>query len=106
MNPQHLYELVAPELAQVEEELREYTHSSVRTISEIGEYILKGGGKRIRPMLLLLTSRMIGEITRARSGSRQSWSSSTMPRSSTTTSSMLRTHGAAGPPQTRHGETP
>ena len=63
MNPQHLYELVAPELAQVEEELRGYTHSSVRTISEIGEYILNGGGKRIRPMLLLLTSRMVGEIT-------------------------------------------
>ena len=63
MNPQYLYELVAPELAQVEEELRQYTHSSVRTISEIGEYILNGGGKRIRPMLLLLTSRMVGEIT-------------------------------------------
>ena len=63
MNPQYLYELVAPELVQVEEELRQYTHSSVRTISEIGEYILNGGGKRIRPMLLLLTSRMVGEIT-------------------------------------------
>jgi octaprenyl-diphosphate synthase len=63
LNPQYLYELVAPELVQVEEELRQYTHSSVRTISEIGEYILKGGGKRIRPMLLLLTSRMVGEIT-------------------------------------------
>jgi octaprenyl-diphosphate synthase len=63
LNPQHLYELVAPELVQVEEELRQYTHSSVRTISEIGEYILMGGGKRIRPMLLLLTSRMVGEIT-------------------------------------------
>jgi len=63
LNPQHLYELVAPELAQVEEELRGYTRSSVRTISEIGEYILNGGGKRIRPMLLLLTSRMVGKVT-------------------------------------------
>ena len=63
LNPQYLYELVAPELVQVEEELRQYSHSSVRTISEIGEYILNGGGKRIRPMLLLLTSRMVGEIT-------------------------------------------
>lgn len=65
LNPQALYDLVAPELAQVEDELRGYTHSSVRTISEIGEYILNGGGKRIRPMLLLLTSRMIGKITPA-----------------------------------------
>jgi octaprenyl-diphosphate synthase len=63
LNPQYLYELVAPELVQVEEELRQYSHSSVKTISEIGEYILNGGGKRIRPMLLLLTSRMVGEIT-------------------------------------------
>jgi len=65
VNPQYLYDLVAPELAQVEEELRGYTRSSVRTISEIGEYVLKGGGKRIRPMLLLLTSRMLGEVTPA-----------------------------------------
>ena len=65
MNPQHLYDLVSPELVQVEEELRGYTRSNVRTISEIGEYILSGGGKRIRPMLLLLTARMLGEITPA-----------------------------------------
>lgn len=63
MNPQQLYEMVAPELAQVEEELRGYTDSTVRTISDIGEYILNGGGKRIRPMLLLLTARMVGKIT-------------------------------------------
>ena len=63
MNPQHLYELVAPELALVEEELRGYTRSSVSTISEIGEYILNGGGKRIRPMLLLLTARMFGKAS-------------------------------------------
>jgi octaprenyl-diphosphate synthase len=63
LNPQHLYELVAPELAEVETELRGYCSSSVSTISEIGEYILKGGGKRIRPMLLLLTSRMIGDVS-------------------------------------------
>ncbi|HET9216029.1 MAG TPA: polyprenyl synthetase family protein [Terriglobia bacterium] len=63
MNPQYLYDLVAPELEEVEQELRGYCQSSVRTISEIGEYILKGGGKRIRPMLLLLTSRMVGEVS-------------------------------------------
>ncbi|HZI50703.1 MAG TPA: polyprenyl synthetase family protein, partial [Terriglobia bacterium] len=63
MNPQFLYDLVAPELAEVENELRGYCKSNVRTISEIGEYILKGGGKRIRPMLLLLTSRMFGDAS-------------------------------------------
>jgi octaprenyl-diphosphate synthase len=63
LNPQHLYDLVAADLELVEEELRGYTRSSVRTISDIGEYVLKGGGKRIRPMLLLLTSRMLGKVT-------------------------------------------
>jgi octaprenyl-diphosphate synthase len=63
LNPQYLYDLVAPDLERVEEELRGYTRSSVRTISDIGEYILNGGGKRIRPMLLLLTSRMLNKVT-------------------------------------------
>jgi octaprenyl-diphosphate synthase len=65
LDPQYLYELVAPELAQVDEELHGFTRSSIRTISEIGEYILSGGGKRIRPMLLLLTSRMVGQVSPA-----------------------------------------
>jgi len=63
LNPQKLYELVAPELAQVEAELRGYSQSSIRPIGEIGEYLLNAGGKRIRPMLLLLTSKMVGEIS-------------------------------------------
>src|SRR4029078_11680947 len=46
LNPQHLYDLVAPELAEVEVELREYCESSVSTISEDGPYVLKGGGQR------------------------------------------------------------
>lgn len=62
MNARKLYELVAPELAQVEMELRNYTQSPIQPIGEIGEYLLDGGGKRIRPMLLLLTSKMLGEV--------------------------------------------
>jgi len=57
---QKLYELVVDELPLVEEELRSYTDSNVREIREIGHYLLNGGGKRIRPVLLLLTSQMIG----------------------------------------------
>jgi octaprenyl-diphosphate synthase len=63
LNPQQLYDLVAPELAQVENELRRFTRSNVSTISDIGEYVLDGGGKRIRPMLLLLTSKMLGKVS-------------------------------------------
>lgn len=60
MTPQEIYQLVAPELVLVEEELRSYTRSPIKPISEIGEYMLNGGGKRIRPALLLLTAKMLG----------------------------------------------
>jgi len=65
MTPREIYQLIAPELAQVEEELRGYTQSPIRPITEIGEYLLDGGGKRIRPALLLLTSKMIGHASPA-----------------------------------------
>lgn len=63
MTPQEIYQLVAPELALVEEELRGYTHSEVQPIAQIGEYILDGGGKRLRPALLLLTAKMLGAVS-------------------------------------------
>src|SRR4030095_10800738 len=64
MSPQEIYQLVAPELIHVEDELRGYTRSDISPISEIGEYLLNAGGKRIRPTLLLLTAKMLGEVSR------------------------------------------
>ena len=46
--------LVEAKLREVEEELERRTRSEVPTISLIGEYLVDGGGKRIRPALLLL----------------------------------------------------
>jgi octaprenyl-diphosphate synthase len=63
LTPQEIYQLVAPELALVEEELRGYTRSEIGPISEIGEYLLSAGGKRLRPMLLLLTAKMLGSVS-------------------------------------------
>src|SRR5438477_1309862 len=63
MSPNEIYQLVAPELLRVEEELRGYTRSDISPISEIGEYLLNAGGKRIRPALLLLTAKMIGDVS-------------------------------------------
>ena len=63
MTPQEIYQLVAPELALVEEELRRFTRSEIKPISEIGEYLLNAGGKRLRPTLLLLTARMLGPVS-------------------------------------------
>lgn len=63
ITPHKIYELIAPELVQVEGELRGYTHSGIGPISEIGDYLLNAGGKRIRPALLLLTAKMLGPVT-------------------------------------------
>jgi octaprenyl-diphosphate synthase len=63
MTPQQIYQLVAPELARVEEELRGYTRSDIQPISEIGAYLLNAGGKRVRPALLLLTAKMLGDVS-------------------------------------------
>ena len=53
---ERLLELIAPKLELVEEELRRNFQSQIRTISDVGEHILGGGGKRLRPALLLLVS--------------------------------------------------
>jgi len=56
---ERLLELIAPKLQLVEEELRRNFQSHIKTISDVGEHILLGGGKRLRPALLLLVSRML-----------------------------------------------
>lgn len=53
-------DLIAPKLQLVEEELRRNFSSEIVTIQEVGKHILEGGGKRLRPALLLLTARMLG----------------------------------------------
>jgi len=52
--------LVEDDLRQVEDVVRDQVRSDVRLIGEIGRYILDGGGKRVRPALLLLAARLCG----------------------------------------------
>lgn len=52
--------LIEAKLREVERELERRTRSHVPTISQIGDYLVDGGGKRIRPALLLLTSKLLG----------------------------------------------
>ena len=63
MTPQEIYQLVLPDLVKVEEELQSYSSGSIRPIADIGEHVLMAGGKRIRPALLLLTAKMLGEVS-------------------------------------------
>jgi octaprenyl-diphosphate synthase len=52
--------LVGDDLRAVEEEIRRELDSPVALIQEMGEYIAGAGGKRLRPMLLLLAARLAG----------------------------------------------
>jgi octaprenyl-diphosphate synthase len=56
---ERLVDLVAPKLQLVEEELRRNFQSQIQTIHDVGDHILGGGGKRLRPALLLLVSKML-----------------------------------------------
>ncbi|MEO8379972.1 MAG: polyprenyl synthetase family protein [Acidobacteriota bacterium] len=56
---ERLLELLAPKLELVEEELRRNFRSNIGTIRDVGDHILGGGGKRLRPALLLLVSKML-----------------------------------------------
>ncbi len=53
-------EPIRSKLEQVEAELEQRTKSPIPTISLIGDYLVEGGGKRIRPSLLLLSARLLG----------------------------------------------
>ena len=52
--------LVEDDLVRVEALFQEHLRSDVGLVGEIGRYILEGGGKRIRPALLLLACRLCG----------------------------------------------
>lgn len=54
-----LLEPIAEKLQLVDEELRRNFQSRIHTIEEVGEHILGGGGKRLRPALLLLSSKLL-----------------------------------------------
>ena len=56
---ERLIEPIAPKLQLVDEELHRNFQSQIKTIGDVGDHILGGGGKRLRPALLLLVSKML-----------------------------------------------
>src|SRR5205807_2488830 len=55
-----VFDLVRSDLQKVEEELCQQIASSVSPVTEIGQYLQVSGGKRLRPALVLLASKMCG----------------------------------------------
>jgi octaprenyl-diphosphate synthase len=55
-----IFDLLRDDLLAIEREFETDTVSEVEVITEIGEYLREGGGKRIRPALLLLSAKLSG----------------------------------------------
>jgi octaprenyl-diphosphate synthase len=55
-----LFEPIRNDLREVEREFARHVQSQVALIPTIGDYIRNGGGKRIRPAVLLMAARMAG----------------------------------------------
>src|SRR6478609_1101658 len=58
INGKEIFSLLSEDLAAIEREFGRDTVAGVEAITEIGEYLRNGGGKRIRPALLLLSSKL------------------------------------------------
>ena len=55
-----VFDLLRDDLLAIEREFQRDAISGVEVITEIGEYLREGGGKRIRPALLLLSAKLCG----------------------------------------------
>ena len=58
-NAKEVFDLLHDDLAAIEREFGRDTVSDVRAITEIGEHLRAGGGKRLRPALLLLSCKLM-----------------------------------------------
>jgi octaprenyl-diphosphate synthase len=58
INGREVFDLLRDDLVALEDEFGRDTVSGVGAITEIGEYLRAGGGKRIRPALLLLSAKL------------------------------------------------
>jgi octaprenyl-diphosphate synthase len=55
-----VFELLRDDLAAIEQEFTRQSASDIDVITDIAQYLMAGGGKRIRPLLLLLSSKALG----------------------------------------------
>jgi octaprenyl-diphosphate synthase len=55
-----VFDLLKDDLAAIEREFAEQSDSPVSVVTDIASYLITGGGKRIRPLLLLLSAKALG----------------------------------------------
>jgi octaprenyl-diphosphate synthase len=61
-----VFELLRPDLAAIELEFSRQAASPVTVVTDIANYLIAGGGKRIRPLLLLLSAKALDSESDAR----------------------------------------
>lgn len=57
MHIKDVQKLVAPEFQKVDNLILDSLHSQIPLINQIGEHLIQSGGKRMRPLLVLLTAK-------------------------------------------------
>jgi octaprenyl-diphosphate synthase len=60
LTTREIFDLIQDDLVEVERKLSAESIASVDTVTAIGQYLQSAGGKRLRPALLLLASRLAG----------------------------------------------
>ncbi|MEW7979195.1 MAG: octaprenyl diphosphate synthase [Candidatus Sedimenticola endophacoides] len=60
MDISEIRQLIAEDLAAVDDLILRRLHSDVILINQIGQYIVNSGGKRLRPVIVLLAARALG----------------------------------------------
>jgi octaprenyl-diphosphate synthase len=61
-----VFDLLREDLSAVEREFAIQSNSPVAVVTDIANYLIAGGGKRIRPLLLLLSAQAVGSQSNAR----------------------------------------
>jgi octaprenyl-diphosphate synthase len=57
LNIQPTYDLIADDMLAVDAVIQQRLHSNVALINQLGHYIVNSGGKRLRPVVVLLSAR-------------------------------------------------
>jgi octaprenyl-diphosphate synthase len=61
-----VFDLLRDDLAAIEQEFSQQSASNVEVITDIAQYLIAGGGKRIRPLLLLLSAKSLSCTSHSR----------------------------------------
>src|SRR5215467_4447193 len=65
LTAKEIFDLVKDDLKKVEAVLSVESVASVEAVTSIAQYLQDSGGKRLRPILLLLSTRLIGPVSQA-----------------------------------------